>query len=217
MGQFSSHSVCGEGLERRQCHCLASGGLPGIRPISSYLTHSLYATGTLPAVALVLNPSVGGFVYVLRLCRLFKQSFLKIWQVFPPPQSPPVFTARGNGDLSTQCWNPGPYSLAWGWDHWLPRYTSQFLSTTENVGCLCSCHHHLSMPHCISSPLHVSHPPTCFSECGFFKFFVVVLHTVRFSDSSGCYLLRFSCNSFCGCVQRWSVSTSASILTGSPH
>ena len=40
-------------------------------------------------------------------------------------------------------------------------------------------------------------------------------HTVQFSVSSGCFLLLNCCPSF-GCARRHSVSTYASILTGSP-
>ena len=51
-------------MERGQCCCLASGGLPSTRPISSHFTHFPYVTGTLSAVALVQNPIVVGFAYV---------------------------------------------------------------------------------------------------------------------------------------------------------
>ena len=61
-------------------------------------THSLYATGALPAVALVFSPTVGGFAV--------KWSFLKIQQFLLPPQHPLVFTARSYGDLSSWLWNP---------------------------------------------------------------------------------------------------------------
>ena len=80
-----------EGLEKEQCHCLASENLPGPCPIASHFTHSLCAAGTLPAVSLVVNSKVGGFAYVLSLCRPFKQSLLKIQWFFPPPLLPLVF------------------------------------------------------------------------------------------------------------------------------
>ena len=73
-------------MERGQCHCMASGGLPGTHPISSRSTHSLFATGTFLAVGLVLNLRVGGFVNVLRLHGPSMQNFLKIWQFLPPLQ-----------------------------------------------------------------------------------------------------------------------------------
>ena len=89
------------GLERRQCCCLVSGGLPSSHPISSHFTHFLYATGTLPAIALVVNPRVGGFVCILRPCGPFKWTLLKIWQFLLLIQPPLVFTARSYGDLSS--------------------------------------------------------------------------------------------------------------------
>ena len=56
----------------------------------------------------------------------------KIWRFLLLSQPPLVFTARGNGDLSSQCWHPGLCSpglcgLAWAWDHSLPRCPSQHL------------------------------------------------------------------------------------------
>ena len=117
-------SVWGEGSERGLCHYLASGGLPGCHTFSSHFTHSPYVTSALLAIALVLNPRVGGFVYVLRPCGPFKQSFLKIQQFLPLPQLPLVFIGRSYGDLSSWCWNPGLCGLAWGWDCSLPRYPS---------------------------------------------------------------------------------------------
>ena len=81
------------------CHYLASGGLPGIHPVSSHFTHSPYATGTLPTVAMVLNSTVGGFAYILRLCEPFKWSLLKVQQFLPPPQISLVFMSRNYGDL----------------------------------------------------------------------------------------------------------------------
>ena len=87
----------GVGSERGLCCCLASGGLPSTPPVSNHFTHFQYATGAPPAVALVLNPTVGEFAYVLRPCRPFKQSFLKIWLFLLPPQYPLFFTARSDG------------------------------------------------------------------------------------------------------------------------
>ena len=84
-----------------QCRCLASAGLPGTCPISNHFTHFPFVTGALPAVALVVNPRVGGFAYILSLCGPFKQTLLKIQQFLLPPQPPLVFTARSYGDLSS--------------------------------------------------------------------------------------------------------------------
>ena len=127
MGQLTS-LLCDfawwKDLERGQCHCLASGGLPSTYPISSHLTLFLCVTGSLPAVALVLNLLMGGFVNVLSLRGPFKQSLLKIWQFLSPPQPSLVFTASSYGDLSSWVWNLGLLSLAWGWDLSFPRYPS---------------------------------------------------------------------------------------------
>ena len=167
----------GEGSERWQCYCLASGALPGTCSISSHFTHSLYVTGGLPVVFLVPNPRTGWFAYVLRLCGLFKQSLLKIQQFLLPPQPPLIFTSRTYGDLSSQCWNTGMYGLAWGWGRSLPRYSSQFLSTTCKCGTACSAaatslHHTMSPSLSSCCCLHVSAPPTQLDECGFSKLLV---------------------------------------------
>ena len=103
-------------------------------PISSHFTPLPYVTGTLPAVALLVNPRVGGFVYVLSLCGPFKWTLLRNWQFLLPPQPPLVFTSRSYGDLSFWCWNPGLCVLVWGWDSLLPRCPSGFLSTTWDRG-----------------------------------------------------------------------------------
>ena len=122
---FTTFWLCvGGGLREGTVRCLASGGLPGTYPVSSHFTHSPYVTGTLPAVALVLNPRVGGLVYILRLCSPFKWSFLKIWQFLMLSQPPRIFTDRNYGDLPSQRWNPRLCGLAWGWDPSLSRYPS---------------------------------------------------------------------------------------------
>ena len=46
-------------------------------PASSHFVHFLYATGTPPAVALVLVTRVGGFVYILGPCGPFKHAHLR--------------------------------------------------------------------------------------------------------------------------------------------
>ena len=153
-------------MDRGQCCCLASGGLPSIHPISSHFTYTLYVTGALPAVALVSNPRVGGFAYVVRPCRPLKRSFLKVQQFFPQPQSLLVFTARsygiylpGTGTLAMQSGLGlrvfAPYvSLA-------PKVSLPILSTTcecrtahaHSTAAAAACPRHTG-PHCISSPLH---------------------------------------------------------------
>ena len=65
-------------------------GCLALAPFFSHFTHFPYATGAFPAVALVVNPRVGVFVYLLSLCGPFKQTLLKIWQ-FLLPQPPHCF------------------------------------------------------------------------------------------------------------------------------
>ena len=98
-------SVCQGGSERGQCCCLASGGLPSTHPISSHFIYFPPVTGALPAAALLVKPKVGGFAYILSLCRPFK--WQKSGSFFHHPGPPLVFTARGNEDLSSRCWRPG--------------------------------------------------------------------------------------------------------------
>ena len=187
-------ALCGEKVPRGDCAavwflvvCPAPTPFPVISP---------YAIGALSAVALVLNPRVGGFAYVISLCRPFKWSTLKIWQFLLLLQHPLVFTARSYGDFSSQHCNPGLCSLTWGWDLSLPRYPSWFLSTTHECGaasaCFAAC---LSMPHWVSLPLctiSVSPPlppPLIVSmNVASLNPWLLDFHTVRFSDGSGCYL-----------------------------
>ena len=76
----------------------------------------------------------------------------------------------------------------------------------------------LSAPHCVSSPLHqslpISAPLTCLDECGFFKV-VRLPYSSVFWPFWVLFVLRFSCNSLWLCKEVKSVSTYASILTGS--
>ena len=109
--------------------------------------------------------------------------------------------------------------VAWVWDCSLPRTPSQFLSSTQECGITHSTTtaspHHTASPH-LSAHLHISTYPTHLDECGFFKSLVV-----RLSYSSifwwfwVLFVLKSSCNSFCGCTRRQSIFTYDSILTGS--
>ena len=90
---------------------MASGGLPGTHPISSRSTHSLFATGTFLAVGLVLNLS-GWVCERSKTTRALYAEFPENLAVSSTTPTPLVFTARGYGDLSSQCWNPGLCSLA---------------------------------------------------------------------------------------------------------
>ena len=109
-------SVWGEGSERGQCCCLASGGLPELA-----LFPGLHSPHPTPAVRLapfklVLNTS-GWVCVILRPCRPFKWN-LKIQQFLLPPQPPLVFTARSYEDLSSWQWSPGLCGLVWGCNPW---------------------------------------------------------------------------------------------------
>ena len=145
-------------------------------PISSHFIHFLCVTGTLPAVALVVNPRVGGWVvYILSLCRPFKQTILKSQQFLSL-----VFTARSYEDLCSLHWNPGLCGLVWGWDCSPSRCFSKFLPTTCGCGITCSGTSTAASPHHSASPCLIVHlrdsaPPTCMNECGFFKSLVVGL------------------------------------------
>ena len=190
MGQPAS-PLCGsvwrEGLERGLCHCLASGGLPHTCSISSHFTPSLYASGALPAVALVLNPWVGEFVYILRPCRPFKHSFPKIWV--------PSATVTPTGFFQSQ-------------------YTQIYLpGAGAGIACSQGVPLNFYLPHVnVGLPLPVLPPPLplCATLCllaslpllptwmnvASLNLWLSNFHTVQFSDSSGCYILRFSYNSF---------------------
>ena len=154
---------------------------------------------------------------VLSLCGLLKWSVLKIQQFLPLPQTPLVFTARSYRDLSSWPWNPWRCSLAW--DRLLPRYSLVLLSTICECGAFCggaTATH--SPPNCVSGALRPS-PWLCPSYPSrwmwLFKIlgcltsiqldFLMVLNVV----------LRSCCNSFCGCMRRFSVSAYTSILTRS--
>ena len=94
-----------------------------------------------------------------------------------------------------------------------------FLSTT------CKCKNALSVAvassshttsPCLSADLHISVHPTYLDECGFFKSLVVRLpYSSIFWWFRVLFVLMSSCNSFCGCVRLWSISTYTSILTRS--
>ena len=87
----------GEGSERGQCCCLASGVFPSNKlspsthPVASHSNFSPDDTGALSAVALVLNPRGGESTYVLNLCGPFKRSVLKIPQFLLHPNPPLQF------------------------------------------------------------------------------------------------------------------------------
>ena len=133
-------------------------------------------------------------MYVLRPCRPFKHSFLKIQQFLPLPQSSLVFTSRSYEDLSSQHWNPGLCGLTWAGIAHSQGIPPNFYPLYVNVGppvpilpLPLPLH---ATPHLLTSPLclHVSAPPTCLDECGSFKSLVVRLPYTAIFDSPGCYL-----------------------------
>ena len=71
-----------------------------------------------------------------------------------------------------------------------------------------------TFPRVLSTQLPISAPATGLDEC--FFFISLIVHTVRFSVSSGCFLfLNCCCPSFGYATRRRSVSTYASVLAGS--
>ena len=145
---------------------------------------------------------------------------VEIRQLLQPPPPPLIFIARGNGGLSSQCWNPEMCSLAWDWDCLLPTWIipPNFYLPHVNVGLS------ISLP---SPPLCTSLHSLCPGSstlpllpvrmnAASLNSWLSDFHTARFSDGSGHYLfLRSGCNSFYGCGRRGSISTYAPILTGS--
>ena len=222
MGQPASllcGSVSGECLERGLCHWLASRGLPSTWLISGHFAHSPYVTGDLPTIAIVLNPR-WWVSYVLRHGGPFKWSCLKIQQFFCHPHphrflQPEVvgIYLPDAGTLGGAVWRGAGIAHSQG-------ITSIFYLPHVNVGALMPIlppplH---TTPHLLAFPpyLHVSTPPPHLDECGFFKSLVVGLpYSSIFWQFWMLFVLRFHCNSFYSCIRRWSVSTYASILTGS--
>ena len=122
---------------------------------------SPYATGALSACC--WSPEGMSLRKSSVCCRPFNWRLLRIPQFLPLPQSlTGVFIARSYRDLSSWYWNHGLGGLVWAWDPLLPRYPSQFLSTTRGYGTAYSC-------------LQVFAHPTCLAECDFFNSLVVGL------------------------------------------
>ena len=80
-------------------------------------------TGALLAVALVLNPRVGGFIFILGPWGSFKRTLLRDQQFLLLSQPALVFTARSYEALFSQHWNPGMHGLAWGLEWLIPQVT----------------------------------------------------------------------------------------------
>ena len=151
---------------------------PGTHPDARHFSSPPYATGALPAAALVPESRRSESVQVLIHWGSFKRRCLRILQLLPLSLPPLAFTARNYGDLSSWHWNPGLGFLVWGWNPLLLRNSFRFLSTAQGCGATCFTCAGL----CISpSPLlpirmNVTSLIPWWSD----------FHTVQFSDNSGC-------------------------------
>ena len=168
--------------------------MPGTQPISSYFTHSPYGTGTLPAVALVLNPREGGCVYFLRLSGPFKQSFLKI-QVSSATPIPTGFYSQKLWGFIYLALKPWAVWSGLGLVLLAPKVSLlTFIHHTGMWDRLCLFQHNcsLSASQGVSSPLHpvpVSPLPLpIWRVVASLNPWLSDFHIVRFSDSSECYL-----------------------------
>ena len=101
-----------------------------------------------------------------------------IWKFLPPPQTPLVFTGRGNEDPSSWCWNPGLCGPGLGLlahSEGIPPVHS----ATATAAFLC---------HATSPPLPVTAPflPS-WMDVSSVNPRLSNFHTAQFSDGSGCY------------------------------
>ena len=155
------------------------------------------------------------------LCGPFKLNLLKNPAFsFTASTFPFVFYTQKLLGFIVPVLEPGLCGLAWGWDHPLLRYPSQFLFTICECGIVCSgttaslCH--AASPY-LSAHLCESAPPTYLNECHFVKFLVVGLpYSLIFLQFWALFVLRSSCNSLYGYTGKQSVSTYAPTLTRSP-
>ena len=103
---------------------------------------------------------------------------MKIWQFLLPSQTPMVFTVKGNGGLSSWCWNPGLWACPVTEISLSRGIPPDFYPPHVNVGpfelrSLCT----------VSATLPL--PPNL-DECGFFKSLVVRLPYSLILWCSGC-------------------------------
>ena len=159
-----------------------------------FAQHSSCATGTLPALVLVLNPRGGGSEEVITpklALEAESPENLVISSVVPNPTGFYSQKLRGFIFLALEPWavwsDLGLCGLTWGWDPLLPRYPSWFLSTTWKCG---TAHSAASAsPHCISSPLYSnsSSPPLLptWMNVASLNHWLSYFHTVQFSGNSG--------------------------------
>ena len=186
-------------------------------PIFNHFTHFLYVTGALQAASLLVKLRVGGFAYILSLCRPFKHK--KILPVPLPPQPSLVYTGKSNGGSSSHCWHPWLCILAWGWDCSLAPRVSLLIFIYYMWMWDNTFHHfcQLPTPHCVSAGVCDSASLTRLDECGFFNSLVVWLpYSSIFRQSWVLFVLRYGCNSLYVCMRRQSLSAYASILARSP-
>ena len=195
-------------LERVQCHCLISGGLPSICATSSYLTHLLHVIGTIPGAAV-------GFAHLWSSCWPFKR--WKPCTFFHYPNShwflqPQIIGVYLPGARILGCvvW-PGA-----GLNH-SQGIPPSFYPPHVNVGIP------IPLPptlHTIPCPLYPGCmiPPVLpvWMNAASLNLCLSDFYTAWFPDDSGCYFfLRSGGNSFYGWMSRRSVSTYASNMRGS--
>ena len=179
-------------------------------------------TGTLPTVALVFNPRVGGFAHILQTMWAHQAEFPENLAVSAASPTPTGFYCQklwgffflakildyvvwpGAGMAHSQGISPNFYP-----PHMNIGYPMPVLPLPPPLLAILSLL--VFLPR-----LHISVPPTCLDECGFFKCLIVGFpYSLIFWPFWVLLVLEFNCNSFCGCMTRPSVSTYTSILTGS--
>ena len=160
----------------------------GFHHISSHFPCFLYATGTLPATALVLNPRVGLYAYILGPRSSFKRTLLRDWQFLSLSQTSLVFIARGYealflgaGTLGCVVWPGAGIACS-------PGVSSAFYWPQVNVGppiLLATTTASPQLSQCILSTPSLL-PIWMNISC--LNLWLLDFHTVRFSGSSGCIL-----------------------------
>ena len=127
------------------------------------------------------------FAYVLRPCRPFKPSFLRLWQFLLLPQPALVFTARsyGTGSLGCAVWPGAGIACSQGIppDFYLP-HMNVGLPVPQLPLPLCSTPHLLaSVPISTTLPLLPA-----WVNVASLNPWLSDFHIIWFSDGSGCYL-----------------------------
>ena len=143
-------SLWGGGLRKRFSVAAFLLDVAQLSPLFLSLHHSPYAIGIPAAVALVLNPRMGGFVYILRLWGPFKQC----------PEIPAVSSTAPTciGVYTQKLWECLFLALE-PWAVWSGLGLWSFSPKVSVLICMwiwdCPLHHHccLSAPQGISMPL----------------------------------------------------------------